>query len=551
MGLQLRFEDVEKSLEEVKFLVIDVETTGASAGAGEITEIGAVVVKGGQVLDSYQSLLAIDGYLPAAISELTGIYPEMLQGAPSIQRAMLRLLEMADGAVIVGHNVRFDLAFVNAAIARFAPVLLLDNESLDTLGLARKLLIGEVRDFKLGTLANQLRLDHQPEHRAMADVLATVDLLHYLIERASSYGATTVRELRSLPNKIARRHSSKLKACNYLPRQTGVYWTLNALGEVTYVGKARDLNARFRSYFTSDTRRKVDPLLGAIDTLCYMTFDSELESLVAESRLIQRLQPCFNSIGKRRATDYRYISLQGDSCAPSTRILKASVPAEAAQVIGPFRSRKSAMLAENALRSALLFAPSGFWHMNREPICAEGRDGGATQEFPRALKAADLSRYLWTKLAILSDSQLYEQAEKLRVGSNYLMLAMVRQYATMAIGALEHLEITSTCTAGRLILHRGVMQLRIRDAGAISLSGTKASAVKDASLAACVDPPRRLNIQRAEVLPELATFEETWIVWKHLTTNSEFLISDPRASIHMPISLGHRSFLPKRASLKG
>ena len=548
MGLQLRFEDVEKSLEKVKFLVIDVETTGASAVAGEITEIGAVVVQGGRVLDSYQSLLAIDGYLPAAISELTGIYPEMLQGAPTIQSAMLRVIEMADGAVIVGHNVGFDLAFVNASINRLTPVLRLDNQSLDTLSLARKLLIGEVSDFKLGTLAEQLRLDHQPAHRAMADVLATVDLLHYLIERASSYGAVTVRELLLLPNKIARRHISKLRACNYLPRQTGVYWTLNGVGEVTYVGKARDLNVRFRSYFSSDTRRKVDPLLGAIDTLCYMTFDSELESLVAESRLIQRLRPRFNSIGKRPATDYRYISLEGDPCAPTTRILKSSVPAESGQVIGPFRSRKSATLAESALRSAFLSAPPAVRHMNRQPEC---QGGGAAHELCSTLNVADLSNYLWNKLAKLSDSQLYEQAEKLRVGSNFLMLAMVRQYATMALGTLEHLELTSASTSRRLIVHRGAAQLRIRDAGAISLGGVKASAVKDASLAACVDPPARLDIHRAGVLPELATFEEVWIVWKHLVASSEFLITDPNAAIHMPISLSHQSFLPKKSSGAG
>ena len=552
LGVQLHFTDLEPTLGETKFLIVDVETTGTSPANCEITEIAAVTMRGGKMLDSYESLVAISGYLPSGISEMTGIYPEMLGGAPLIATAISRILEMAEGAVIVGHNIGFDIGFINAALSRISPLLRLENPLLDTVSLARKLIMGEVTNFKLGTLAAELRLDHQPSHRAMPDVLATVDLLHHLIERAGSYGVATVAELRLLPNKIAGRHLAKLRACNYLPRRNGVYWSLDGSGEVTYVGKAVDLNARFRSYFTSDTRRKVDPLLAGIHTLCYMTFESELEALLAEARLIQRLKPRFNALGKRSASDYRYIAANfSQQGIAQTKILKASAPIDStSSAIGPFRSRRSAALAEYALRNALEVVPEA-WRLRTDDKLAPKQIQAPRSASPATAIAVDaISRRLWHKLTVLSQSQLFEEAEKLRLGANYLILAMVRQFATMSLGALESFEITSNRSGKILHLHHGMTELRADDAGAILLDSPRASSRRDPSLAAALDPPLTLAPHPSDKFPALHSFEELWILWNHLVSGSDFRISDSCQVLSMPLSLAHRPFVPRGASLE-
>ena len=119
----------------------------------------------------------------------------------------------------------------------------------------------EVPDCRLGTLAHRFRLDHQPTHRALDDALATTDLLHLLLERAAGLGVLGLDDLVALPRIGGHPQAAKLRLTTQLPRSPGVYLFRGAGGEVLYVGKATNLRQRVRSYFGSDDRRKIGPML--------------------------------------------------------------------------------------------------------------------------------------------------------------------------------------------------------------------------------------------------------------------------------------------------
>jgi DNA polymerase-3 subunit epsilon len=186
--------DLGVPLFDVCFAVVDVETTGGSPATAALTEIAAAKYQGGECIGEFQTLVDPRCPVPPLISLLTGITDDMVLGAPSVSSVLPSLLEFVRGAVIVGHNVRFDLAFLDAALGDNGYEAL-GNTTVDTLALARRLVRPDVPNCKLRTLATALRLEHLPSHRALDDVRATADLLHGLIERATGYGVFVLGDL--------------------------------------------------------------------------------------------------------------------------------------------------------------------------------------------------------------------------------------------------------------------------------------------------------------------------------------------------------------------
>src|SRR5690348_14207224 len=110
---QASFDELGRPLREVTFCVVDLETTGASAqGGAMITEIGAVKVRGGEVLGEFQTLVNPHSSIPAFIAVLTGITDSMVASAPTIESALPAFLEFAQGSVLVAHNAPFDIGFL-------------------------------------------------------------------------------------------------------------------------------------------------------------------------------------------------------------------------------------------------------------------------------------------------------------------------------------------------------------------------------------------------------------------------------------------------------
>ena len=198
----------ERTLVETTFAVLDLETSGGSPrlGAG-ITEIGVVKVKGGQVLGTFQSFVDPGHSLPVFITQLTGISDEMLISAPFIDEILPTLFDFlgnADETVVVAHNSPFDLSFLKAA-AKAHEIDWPDYLTVDTARLARAVLDrDEVNNCKLSTLADFFGATTSPNHRALDDALATVDVLHGLIERLAGFDVHSFEQMRNFPSRKKR-----------------------------------------------------------------------------------------------------------------------------------------------------------------------------------------------------------------------------------------------------------------------------------------------------------------------------------------------------------
>ena len=198
----------ERELSETTFAVLDLETSGGSPrlGAG-ITEIGVVKVRGGEVLGTFQSFVDPGHSLPPFITQLTGITDDMLMSAPFIDEVLPTLFEFLgspEETVLVAHNSPFDMSFLKAA-ALVHEYPWPHYATVDTARLARAVLDrDEVINCKLGTLAAFFNAATSPSHRALDDALATVDVLHGIIERLAGHKVKTFEEMRNFPSKKRR-----------------------------------------------------------------------------------------------------------------------------------------------------------------------------------------------------------------------------------------------------------------------------------------------------------------------------------------------------------
>ena len=186
-------------LSQTIFVIVDLETTGASPKNGSaITEIGAIKVKTGQVIDQFESFVNPLAAIPEYITDLTGITNQMLIDAPIIDEIFPKFLDFVghhDESVIVAHNAPFDLSFLKSA-AQELNLPWPKYRTIDTVTIARQLLTKEdVPNCKLATLAEFFGTKVEPNHRALDDAKATTEVLHGLIERLGSMDITTIDSL--------------------------------------------------------------------------------------------------------------------------------------------------------------------------------------------------------------------------------------------------------------------------------------------------------------------------------------------------------------------
>jgi DNA polymerase III epsilon subunit family exonuclease len=325
------------ALEQATFVVFDFETTGLRPGSARPCEIGAVRVRALALGERFQTLANPGARLDPAIAALTGLRDAELRRAPPVRAAVRRFLGFAGDAVLVAHNARFDMAFLDNETMR-ATGHRVAATVVDTVGLARRLLGRQPAN--LAALSYRFATDARPCHRALPDAEATAEILLCLIGMAQERGARTVADLVELAATQPRRVHRKRSLAFGAPQRPGVYLFRDANDQLLYVGRARDLRARLRSYFRSERQRPaVEAALGALARVEWRILGSEVEAALEELRLIRELRPPANA-RSTRPDRHVYLRRRGDSVVCSTQ------PGE----LGPLTSRRRAQLAARALQ---------------------------------------------------------------------------------------------------------------------------------------------------------------------------------------------------------
>ncbi|MCU0301677.1 MAG: DEDD exonuclease domain-containing protein [Candidatus Nanopelagicales bacterium] len=351
---QLTFDDLGPALHETTFVVVDLETDGGSPTDAGITEIGAVKVRAGEVVGEFQTLVRLGRPLPAFIRALTGITDEMLLDAPPLAAVLPGFLEFAHGAVLVAHNAPYDVGFLRGACVRL-DLAWPDPPVLDTARLARHVLTrDEVPNCKLATLARHFRTTSTPNHRALADARATVDVLHGLMERVGNLGVHSLTELQGYSSRVPEARRRKRGLADGLPEGPGVYVFEDAQGAALYVGTSRCIRRRVLSYFTAaEQRRRMTEMVALAHKVVAVPCATPLEAQVRELRTIAARAPRYN---RRSVRPQSHVWLK----LTVERFPRISVVtgvrddhADGARYVGPFASRRTAQAAAEALAEAL------------------------------------------------------------------------------------------------------------------------------------------------------------------------------------------------------
>lgn len=372
--VQLALDELGTPLHEVTFVVVDLETTGGSPKDSAITEIGAVKVRGGEVIGEFQTLVNPGTPVPAFIARLTGITTSMVASAPRIEAVLPSFLEFARSTVLVAHNAPFDISFLTSAAAAM-DLVWPGNQVLDTVKLARRVVTrDEAPNHKLGTLAALFRATITPDHRALSDARATVDVMHALFERLAPLGVTTLEDLAGATDPVPPDIRRRRHLADGLPEGPGVYMFIGPGDEVLYVGTSTHVRKRVRSYFTAaEKRRKITEMIRLATTVRAIPCATELESRVRELRMITEHAPRYNHRSKHpermhwvrlTAEEHPRLTIVRAPSAPVVAVPSAPAGAAAGAAttqgprwasephIGPFVSRARALAAVEALQAA-------------------------------------------------------------------------------------------------------------------------------------------------------------------------------------------------------
>ena len=349
-AVPLSFDDLGTPLVDIPFVVVDLETTGGSPASCAITEVGAVKVQGGKVQGEFQTLVNPQMPIPAFISVLTGITDAAVASAPGISSVLPAFLEFASGATLVAHNAPFDVGFLKAAAEQHGinwpgfPVL-------DTAKLARRTLDrDEAPNCKLSTLARLFHARTTPNHRALEDARATVDVLHGLFERVGCFGVTTFDELTTFSSRVHPAQARKRHLADDVPRGPGVYMFRDGRGRTLYIGKSVNMRARVRQYFTAaESRRRMAEMVAAAEEVVALPCATLLEAEIRELRMIAEYKPPYNR-RSRFPEKVSYLKLTLDAF-PRLSIVR-EVKDDDTTYLGPFSSKRTAEAARDAMLEA-------------------------------------------------------------------------------------------------------------------------------------------------------------------------------------------------------
>jgi len=285
--------------------IIDVETTGKGINGNRITEICAVRLCDGEIIDKFTTLVNPQQYIPQFITSLTGIDDTMVADAPLFEDVAERLSSITRDAIFVAHNVNFDYNVIRGEFRRLGHNFV--RKKLCTVRLSRKLIPG-LFSYSLGNLCASINIPLNNRHRAEGDTDATVILFKKILALDPENAViNTFLNARSREATLPPHLPSR--SINELPETAGIYLFKDKKGKVIYVGKAINIKKRVLSHFYD--KKNKEYLLGQetfhID---YEVTGNELCALLLESQYIQQYFPKFNRAQKMPVHTYAIVGYE-------------------------------------------------------------------------------------------------------------------------------------------------------------------------------------------------------------------------------------------------
>src|SRR3954462_10199243 len=361
--------DLDRPLATAEFLVVDTETNGLAGDACELTEIGAVLVGGGELHDRWETLLTVREPLSRGIQRFTGITQTMVDEAPPAEAMLPELAEQLRGRVLVAHSASFDRRVLVQAFARTG-LPWPNPPTLCTVALARRL-HPLARQRRLQPLAESLGIEVEVTHRALADAETCARVFCALFGRLCA-NAATIRDAIALvrqrrPRRPRARNTDgaparargarrRLPDLRALTDDPGVYIVRNAEGQVLYVGKSVSVRTRARAHFAPSAAEGA--WVEQAETVQHEVTSSELGALLLESRLVKRLRPPGN-VRLKHVDSWVYLRCRLDIAFPVLEVAPGPASGRAVSV-GPLRGRSLAVELLEQLNS-----PFGLRHCGR------------------------------------------------------------------------------------------------------------------------------------------------------------------------------------------
>ncbi len=282
------------------YAIVDIETTGGHASANGITEVAIILHNGTETEGRFQTLINPGVPIPRHITALTGITNEMVRRAPRFEAIADKIFNLLQSRVFVAHNVNFDYSFLNHHLKEAGYDL--TTRKLCTVRMSRKVFPG-FASYSLGNLCRELQIPISDRHRAMGDVLATVQVFEKVL--LNDANGVIPQMLRGKNKEQYLPPHLPSAVIEQLPTTPGVYYFHNNKGKIVYVGKATNLQQRVKSHFSNnDSGKRKQEFLRNIYSVSFKSCTSELAALILESVEIRRLWPLYNRSQKRYHHEY-------------------------------------------------------------------------------------------------------------------------------------------------------------------------------------------------------------------------------------------------------
>ena len=329
-----------KPLTEGSYIVFDIETTGGNPTHNGITEIFALRFEGGEIKDTFYSMVNPRVRIPGIVRRMTGITNQMVRDAPTIDLVMPHFVKFAQGGILVSHNTIGDIKFLRY-FSHETEGVMMDNYFLCTHLLAEKL-IPESRDKSLKGLSTHLNhlKDHEI-HRAEGDARLTLELFKIILQRMAKKGITTIadgiRYQGDYESAIRLGWGISPAALRHLPRQPGLFFLYDCRDKIQFLSSANNISREVRRLATpSALPRSMLKAVLASARISFETTDTPFWAAVREAAVLSENKVAFDPIDwHQRIASFVYVVREEKG---GMRLSVGPIEPGALIALGPVRS---------------------------------------------------------------------------------------------------------------------------------------------------------------------------------------------------------------------